>query len=82
MKKNFSVLTIMGTIMSIACFLYFFGITFMKVPTDNKEISSLILGYMGGIISSIVSFYFGSSHKDNTKSNTSTETESDETESE
>lgn len=44
-------------------FLYFFSVTFMTVPKDNLQISSLILGYISGIVSMITGYYWGNSKK-------------------
>ena len=33
------------------------------MPEQNEAIVNLVLGYLGGIVSAVVSFYFGASHK-------------------
>lgn len=30
---------------------------------QNEAVINLVLGYLGGIVSAVVSFYFGASHK-------------------
>lgn len=47
----------------VLTFLYFFSVTFMTVPKDNLQISSLILGYISGIVSMIAGYYWGNSKK-------------------
>ena len=33
------------------------------MPDTNESIVNLVLGYLGGIVSAVVSFYFGASNK-------------------
>ena len=33
------------------------------MPEQNEAIVNLVRGYLGGIVSAVVSFYFGASHK-------------------
>jgi len=52
---------------AVACVLFFGGYIALvtlqdPVATDNG-IVNLVLGYLGGIVSSIISFYYGASHK-------------------
>lgn len=61
MNKNNNLLMYIGIGLSTATFIYFFSVTFFTVPAANKEISSLILGYISGVLSAVVSFWFGSS---------------------
>jgi len=42
---------------------YIFLVTIQPPDANSDTIVSLILGYMGGVVSSICSFYFGASHK-------------------
>ncbi len=45
-----------------ASFVYFFAITFSKVPEDNIQNSNLILGFLiGSAISTFLGYYFGTS---------------------
>lgn len=54
-------------IIAIMCVLFFGGyiaLVTIQPPGENSDtIVSLVLGYLGGIVSSICSFYFGASHK-------------------
>jgi len=48
--------------------VFFFGgyiaLVTLQDPTANDDgIVNLVLGYLGGIVSSIISFYYGASHK-------------------
>jgi|TARA_R100000541_G_scaffold385_1_gene3278 hypothetical protein len=42
---------------------YIFLVTIQPPDANSDTIVSLILGYMGGVVSAITSFYFGASHK-------------------
>ena len=52
---------------AVACVLFFGGdiaLGTLQEPTANDDwIVNLVLGYLGGIVSSIISFYYGASHK-------------------
>ena len=52
-------------VLALLAFLFFGGyvsiVTLM--PEQNEAIVNLVLGYLGGIGSAVVSFYFGASHK-------------------
>ena len=54
-------------IIALACIMFFGGYIFMvtvQPPEQNSEaVINLVLGYLGGIVSAITSFYFGASHK-------------------
>ena len=43
---------------------YIFLVTIQPPNANSDTIVSLILGYMGGVVSAITSFYFGASHKE------------------
>jgi len=46
---------------------YIFLVTLQPPDANSETIVSLILGYMGGVVSAITSFYFGASHKQDDK---------------
>ena len=43
---------------------YIFLVTIQPPDANSDTIVSLILGYMGGVVSAITSLYFGASHKE------------------
>tara|TARA_R110001606_G_C15280357_1_gene640451 strand:+ start:587 stop:1072 length:486 start_codon:yes stop_codon:yes gene_type:complete len=51
---------------AVACVLFFGGyialVTVLPPDSNSDTIVSLVLGYLGGIVSSIISFYYGASH--------------------
>jgi uncharacterized membrane protein len=51
---------------AVACVLFFGGyialVTVLPPDANSDTIVSLVLGYLGGIVSSIISFYYGASH--------------------
>lgn len=52
-------------IMCVTFFGSYIALVTIQPPDQNSDtIVSLVLGYLGGVVSSIVSFYFGASHKD------------------
>ncbi len=57
-------------LIAIMCVLFFGSYIFMvtiQEPNQNSDaVINLVLGYLGGIVSSIISFYFGASSKDQT----------------
>ena len=52
---------------AVACVLFFGGyialVTLQDPAANDDGIVNLVLGYLGGIVSSIISFYYGASHK-------------------
>ena len=46
---------------------YIFLVTIQPPDANSDTIVSLVLGYMGGVVSAITSFYFGASHKPDDK---------------
>lgn len=54
-------------VIAIMCVMFFGGyiaLVTIQPPDQNSDtIVSLVLGYLGGIVSSIISFYYGASHK-------------------
>ena len=51
---------------AVCCVLFFGGyialVTILPPDANSDTIVSLVLGYLGGIVSSIISFYYGASH--------------------
>jgi len=54
-------------IIAMLCILFFggyiFSVTFMPPEANSEAVINLVLGYLGGVVSAIVSFYFGASQK-------------------
>ena len=54
-------------VIALACVLFFggyiFSVTFMPPEANSEAVINLVLGYLGGVVSAIVSFYFGASQK-------------------
>jgi len=54
-------------VIAIACVLFFGAyiamVTIQDPAANDDGIVNLVLGYLGGIVSSIISFYYGASHK-------------------
>ena len=52
---------------AVACVIFFGGyialVTIQDPSANDDGIVNLVLGYLGGIVSSIISFYYGASHK-------------------
>ena len=46
---------------------YIFLVTVQPPDANSDTIDSLVLGYLGGLVSGIASFYFGASNKENEK---------------
>ena len=46
---------------------YIFLVTVQPPDANSDTIVSLVLGYLGGLVSGIASFYFGASNKENEK---------------
>jgi len=50
---------------TIGGFLGYIFLVTLQPPEQNSEaLINLVLGYLGGLASAIISFYFGASHKD------------------
>lgn len=56
-----------GLIMVLFFCSYIAMITIMPPEQNSMELINLVLGYMGGLVSAVISFYFGASYSDNTK---------------
>tara|TARA_S200002703_G_C3790778_1_gene244046 strand:+ start:924 stop:1397 length:474 start_codon:yes stop_codon:yes gene_type:complete len=54
-------------VLAVSSFLifggYVFSVTFFPLENTSETIVSLTMGYMGGIVSAVCSFYFGASNK-------------------
>lgn len=62
-EKN--VLIWLGVSVIVLTFIYFFSITFFLVPPKNERYGDLILGYVSGLVSAIVGYYWGGSNHRN-----------------
>lgn len=54
---------IIGLIMVVFFCSYIAMITLMPPEQNSMELINLVLGYMGGLVSAVISFYFGASQK-------------------
>ena len=55
---------VLGTLVLVGFIGYIFTVTLMPPDANSDTIVSLVLGYLGGLASAIISFYFGASHSD------------------
>ena len=53
---------IVGILIIVGFLGYIFTVTLMPPDQNSDTIVSLVLGYLGGLASAIISFYFGASH--------------------
>lgn len=59
---------IMGTLIVCGFLGYIFLVTLQPPEQNSEALINLVLGYLGGLASAVISFYFGSSHSpDNDK---------------
>jgi len=54
---------VLGTLTLVGFISYIFMISINPVPDASDDIVMIILGYLSGIASAVISFYFGSSNK-------------------
>ena len=54
---------VFGLIALVGSVSYIFLVTLQPPDANSDTIVSLVLGYLGGLVSGISSFYFGASHK-------------------
>ena len=52
---------IVGVLIIVGFLAYIFTVTLMPPDQNSDTIVSLVLGYLGGLASAIISFYFGAS---------------------
>ena len=52
-----------GLVMVLFFCSYILMITIMPPEQNSMELINLVLGYMGGLVSAVISFYFGASQK-------------------
>lgn len=53
---------LIGIIMVVFFCSYIAMVTIMPPEQNSMELINLVLGYLGGLVSAVVSFYFGASH--------------------
>jgi hypothetical protein len=53
---------ILGTVTLTGFFGYIFLVTLQPPDSTSDTIVSLVLGYLGGLASAVISFYFGASN--------------------
>ena len=53
---------ILGTVTLVGFFGYIFLVTMQPPDANSDTIVSLVLGYLGGLASAVISFYFGASN--------------------
>jgi len=51
----------LGTVAAFAG--YVFLVTIQPPDANSEAVINLVLGYLGGMVSAVISFYFGASHK-------------------
>lgn len=54
---------LIGVVMVLFFCAYIAMITIMPPEQNSMELINLVLGYMGGLVSAVISFYFGASQK-------------------
>ena len=54
---------IMGTIIVGGFMGYIFLVTIQPPEQNSEALINLVLGYLGGLASAVISFYFGASNK-------------------
>lgn len=54
---------LIGVVMVFFFCTYIAMITIMPPEQNSMELINLVLGYMGGLVSAVISFYFGASQK-------------------
>ena len=54
---------IMGTVVVGGFMGYIFLVTLQPPEQNSEALINLVLGYLGGLASAVISFYFGASHK-------------------
>lgn len=54
---------LIGVVMVLFFCAYIAMITVMPPEQNSMELINLVLGYMGGLVSAVISFYFGASQK-------------------
>lgn len=65
-RKNFAkdwTAKFIGIVMVLFFCAYIGMITIMPPEQNSMELINLVLGYMGGLVSAVISFYFGASNK-------------------
>ena len=55
---------IIGIAMIGGFLCYIFLVTIQPPEQNSEALINLVLGYLGGLASAVISFYFGASHKD------------------
>lgn len=52
----------------VVCFIYFFCVTFLRIPETGQRYADLILGFLiGTAVASVINFYWGSSEGSKSK---------------
>lgn len=62
-----SMRAIMATTIVLSGLTYLFIASFAPIPTDSHDIVILVTGYIIGLLTTVVSYYFGSIKKEENK---------------
>jgi hypothetical protein len=57
---------VIGILAVVGFLAYIFTVTLMPPDANSDTIVSLVLGYLGGTVSAVISFYFGASQSQST----------------
>ena len=61
-KENIT--EILAVIITLGSFLFLFTLLFKSIPTENKDITNISIGFViGTLVTGVAGYYFGSSKK-------------------
>lgn len=53
---------ILALIITLGSFFFLFALLFVPIPTDNKDITNITIGFvLGSFVAGVAGYYFGSS---------------------
>lgn len=53
---------ILALIITLGSFIFLFALLFVSIPTENKDITNITIGFvLGSFVAGVAGYYFGSS---------------------
>jgi len=67
-KIRENITDLLALIITVSSFVFLFALLVIKIPTENKDITNITIGFvLGSFVAGVAGYYFGSSKKTNPK---------------
>lgn len=61
MAKKARIRNILALLIVVGCFVFLFMLFSKEIPTANKDVVNIAMGFIFGLLGAVGSYYFGSS---------------------